>query len=114
MALKLGEVIEPVEPSPPPTGTPAADREPAPVNQGTPAGAGEVLSMTEIDGQLAEAAEYGTKALQDLWITLSSERQKFLKAALDRRHKPRAADVDRARDHADTELSSNRTGEKDG
>jgi recombination protein RecT len=66
------------------------------------AGAGEV-PMTEIDAQLAEAAKYGMLRLQQVWTGLTRDQQSFLKAALDRRHKPRAAEVDRAKTPADTE-----------
>lgn len=79
------------------------------VNQPAPAealqqtsGAGEV-PMTELDAQLAEAAEHGMLRLEHVWTGLTGKQQSFLKAALDRRHKPRATEVDRAKEHADTE-----------
>lgn len=107
-----GEVIEPNEPptaaqligQPSPRVTPAADQPPPGHDTSASAGGGEV-PMTELDAKLAEAAEHGLLRLQHVWTALNGKQQSFLKAALDRRHKPRAADVDRARDHADTETS---------
>lgn len=50
------------------------------------------------DAMLAEAAEVGNEALQLAWLKLPpGGYQAALKSALDRRHKPRAAEIDRTR-----------------
>ena len=81
-----GEVIEPDQPSPPTA------------LQGD-AGSAEV-PMTELDARLADAAEHGMLRLQHVWTSFTRDQQSFLKAALDRRHKPRAAEVDKAKETA--------------
>ena len=54
------------------------------------------VKMTELDGQLAEAAEHGLARLQQVWDAMPATARRTLRAALDRRHKPRAAEVDAA------------------
>lgn len=88
-----GEVIEQKQPSPGLNPLPADRAEPATTLQGD-AGSAEV-PMTELDGKLAEAAEHGLLRLQQVWTGLNGKQQSFLKAALDRRHKPRATEVDK-------------------
>jgi phage RecT family recombinase len=56
------------------------------------------ISMTELDGKLEAAAEQGEKQLRMEWEGLSRAEQKTLKVAYDRRHKPRAAEVDLAKE----------------
>lgn len=51
-------------------------------------------SMDEHDLDLAEAAKRGTAALHAAWTELPTEAKSTLKAALDRRHKPAAAEAD--------------------
>lgn len=68
---------------------------PAPLEKG----AGESSDVMECDRSLAEAAEKGTDALAAAWGLMPDGHKKTLKAALDRRHKPRAAEVD-ARDRS--------------
>lgn len=48
----------------------------------------------EHDKRLAGAAENGTAALADAWKSVPANAKSLLKSALDRRHKPRAAEVD--------------------
>jgi hypothetical protein len=55
------------------------------------------LSAAEWDLRLADAAKEGTLALHDLWSTIPAEHKATLKAALDRRHKAVAANVDAER-----------------
>jgi hypothetical protein len=43
---------------------------------------------------LSEAAGKGMEALSEAWNGLDNNARKTLKAALDRRHKPRAQEVD--------------------
>lgn len=63
-------------------------------------GAAELLgpvdekTATDWDAELAIAAKEGTEALQKLWLTIPRQMQTDLKAALDRRHKPTAAQAD--------------------
>lgn len=54
-------------------------------------------SLTDLDERLAEAAEQGVLRLQHVWTEISKPEQRILKAALDRRHKPRALEVELAR-----------------
>jgi hypothetical protein len=58
-------------------------------------GAADLLS--EIERSLNDAAELGTVALQTEWKTLAPKHQTHFKTTLDRRLKPRAAEVDAAR-----------------
>lgn len=51
-------------------------------------------TAAEWDVDLGEAAKKGTEALQKFWLTIPRAQQTELKAALDRRHKPTAADAD--------------------
>jgi hypothetical protein len=55
--------------------------------------------LIAIDQALANAAERGSIELRALWATIPPSDQKLLKAALDRRHKPAAAQVD-TKDHS--------------
>jgi recombination protein RecT len=51
-------------------------------------------TAAEWDVELGEEAKKGTEALQKFWLTIPRAQQTELKAALDRRHKPTAADAD--------------------
>lgn len=53
-------------------------------------------TMIELEQQLSAAAERGSDALSAAWANVPNDARKILKASLDRRHKPRAAEVDRA------------------
>jgi hypothetical protein len=92
---QTGEIID--SPPAPPAATTA------PSDQATqPDGAvsdeeAEYDRLKQLDVRLAEAAEKGVAALQTLWMTLSKEDRHGLKAALDRRHKVRATEVDAER-----------------
>lgn len=67
----------------------------APVRQ--PAGAAAELTITDLDAQLAEAAMKGTDALKKVWESIPpGETKSMLKNAMDRRHKPAAAEADKA------------------
>jgi hypothetical protein len=55
------------------------------------------FSAAEWDVELGEAAKEGTAALADLWLAIPAEHKPTLKAALDRRHKVVAANVDAER-----------------
>jgi hypothetical protein len=50
--------------------------------------------VADWDVALTEAAEHGTEDLQKIWETIPSAVQQQLKSALNRRHKPRAREVD--------------------
>lgn len=52
--------------------------------------------LQSLDGILDSAAKIGTAALQEAWKQLTPTDQQSLKAALDRRHKPTAAQADKA------------------
>jgi len=56
--------------------------------------------MDEHDRDLDEAAKGGTAALQEAWAALPADAKPSLKAALDRRHKPAAAEADAASETA--------------
>lgn len=64
----------------------------APLRQ--PGGAADDKTAAEWDVELGEAAKNGTEALQKFWLTIPRAQQIELKAALDRRHKPTAAQAD--------------------
>ena len=51
-------------------------------------------TAAEWDVDLGAAAQNGTAALQDFWKKIPAEHKPILKAALDRRHKPTAAEAD--------------------
>jgi hypothetical protein len=57
-------------------------------------GAADEKSAADWDAELATAAKNGTQALQDAWGKIPRDLQPSLKAALDRRHKPTAAEAD--------------------
>ena len=74
------------------------DAKPAPVsNLDKPpeAGAGDILA--EIERALGDAADKGVAELHNEWTSLAPKHQKHFKAALDRRFKPRALEVDGAK-----------------
>lgn len=54
----------------------------------------EEKSAAEWDVELGEAAKHGMLRLQHVWDGIPKEHHKTLKAALDRRHKPTAAEAD--------------------
>ena len=83
----------------PPLPNAAADPASPPPGQNKPSeddGAGDRIA--EIEAALAEAAERGVEALREEWSTLHAKDQAMLKAALDRRFKPRAAEIDKAKE----------------
>lgn len=55
---------------------------------------GEAQALTDLDGDLAEAAMGGTAELQKAWRAIPKDLKPMLKASLDRRHKPNAQTVD--------------------
>jgi ERF superfamily protein len=60
-------------------------------------GAGDLTVIIEAyDASLASAAKIGMMDLETAWKKIPKEYQPTLKAALDRRHKPNAAEADRA------------------
>jgi hypothetical protein len=54
--------------------------------------------LAKDDAALATAAESGMKDLEAAWSAIPNERRRTLQSALTRRHKPRAAEVDRAKE----------------
>jgi recombination protein RecT len=76
-----GENIAPREPSPTPTAQQLIGPEEEP-------------AITDLDEALAKAAERGTEVLGAAWKALKPKQQHLLKAALERRHRPRAAEAD--------------------
>ena len=54
--------------------------------------------LARLDAELATAAKGGTVALQAAWARIPANAKSTLKAALDRRHKPSAAEADAASD----------------
>jgi hypothetical protein len=54
----------------------------------------ETKTAAEWDIELGEKAKEGTDALKALWVTIPKEHRDTLQAALDRRHKPTAAEAD--------------------
>jgi len=52
--------------------------------------------LARLDSELGEEAKKGTHHLQAYWRTVSPADQRTLKAALDKRHKPTAAEADKA------------------
>lgn len=70
----------------------------APANSPQPqplvAGAADDLTAAEWDVKLGEAAQKGSEALRQFWSTIPHEHQSTLKPALDRRHKPTAAQAE--------------------
>jgi hypothetical protein len=79
-------------PSPAPAASPAAPD--VSTNTGAAGSEDESERLAELDGLLANAATAGTKELQAMWTTIPADAKPALKAALDRRHKPAAADAD--------------------
>lgn len=53
-------------------------------------------TAAEWDMELGEAAKAGTEALRQKWANIPNEHRDTLKTALDRRHKPTAAEADKA------------------
>jgi hypothetical protein len=89
--------------SPRPSTVAAPADQPAPaMTPNSAAGAGEVSSdaIASWDKVLADAAEHGMKALQTDWSRIPADMKPSLKSALDRRHKPRAQEVDNAKQPA--------------
>lgn len=50
--------------------------------------------IAQLDKALGEAAKHGTKVLESAWKAIPKDVKPILKSALERRHKPRAYDVD--------------------
>lgn len=63
--------------------------------------------LTAIDNTLVAAAEQGMDALKEAWAAVPKDYREPLKSALDRRHKPRAAEVDRARTNGGSHAQPN-------
>lgn len=61
-------------------------------------------TIADLDNMLAEAAKKGTGALEAAWAKVPKEHQQTLKSALDRRHKPTAAEVDAGKAQTAEEL----------
>lgn len=84
-------------PSPAPSPAAGAAERPAPSESPPPPqpeGAGTVSErLLDYDAKLATAAEQGMRALEAAWNKLPEPARTQLKAALERRHKPRAAKV---------------------
>lgn len=57
-------------------------------------GAADELTAAEWDLELGRAAQEGTAKLQEAWSKVPAEHKATLKVALDRRHKPTAAQAD--------------------
>lgn len=53
-------------------------------------------ALIRLDAELAGAAAKGSEALKEKWKTIPATMQHSLKSALDRRHKPAAAEFDKA------------------
>jgi len=62
---------------------------------GDPPPEADTDQLTADDAALAAAAESGMKELEAAWSAIPNDRRRVLQAALVRRHKPRAAEVDR-------------------
>src|SRR5262249_51184530 len=80
--------------------SPAADQA---VSANTPQGEAETAEVSseiiaEIDHGLAAAAENGTAALKTELATIHPKYEPYIRSALDRRHKPRAKEVDQTRE----------------
>jgi hypothetical protein len=89
----------------PPTRDDAADQPAPPASSTAQAGAGEIEEtaterFTRLDRTLQMAATKGTAALEAEWKKLDGDDRKILKAALDRRHKTTAREVDRVKEAA--------------
>lgn len=87
----------------PPTRDDAADQPAPPASSTAQAGAGEIEEtaterFTRLDRTLQVAATKGTAALEAEWKKLDGDDRKILKAALDRRHKATAREVDRVKE----------------
>ena len=106
-----GEVLPPREPSPTPTAeqlmSPRGDAVTEPASATKPpsslnAGAGEVASepgyedIIAYDNGLTAAAKLGSAQLKSAWANVPHRIQPSLKSALDNRHKPAAAEVDKS------------------
>ena len=85
-------------PVPSSAGTSEPPRRPVPANRfaPTPHTVSESERIANLDKKLSFAAELGTNNLEVAWFKLEPKDRKTLKVALDRRHKPRAAEVDKA------------------
>jgi hypothetical protein len=89
---EMGEVREIDEPHP-------SDPDASAAPQGFDFGAaGETTTdrIARLDDALAIAAAKGSKALKDAWAEVEAADKPLMKAALDRRHKPAAAEADKA------------------
>lgn len=96
---QLAEWAKGGQASPRQTESAAAVTEPAGEAPSSAAPAGEVDSdeIALLDKVLADAAERGSEPLKISWGLIPAASKPVLKSALDRRHKPRAAEVDAAR-----------------
>jgi hypothetical protein len=75
----------------------AAPSQANPLASPTESGAADFTDeLMRLDGLLAAAAEKGVDVLQAQWTVMTSAEKSALKSALDRRHKPRAVEVDEA------------------
>lgn len=80
---------EPEQPAPSRAADPHALTPPAAGN-----GAGDPSDLMAWDSRLATAAEQGTEALRAEWSSVPTHLEQALRAAVNRRHKPRATEVD--------------------
>lgn len=78
--------------APPPIVQDEQDQAPPEDDFGGPGG----KTMADYDADLVEAATRGTEALKQAWSALPADVRSALKTALDRRHKPAAAEADAA------------------
>lgn len=74
--------------------SPAADPAGAAPSSAAPAGEVDSDEIALLDKVLADAAERGSGPLKISWGLIPAASKPVLKSALDRRHKPRAAEVD--------------------
>lgn len=78
-----------------PARNPAESAAPGPAaREGNQTGAADEKTASDWDAELGKAAANGTAALQECWSKIPSDYKSALKAALDRRHKPTAAQAD--------------------
>jgi len=94
-----GESIPPSSPASPTTAGPAASP-PTPATHQGGAATDESAILEDWDYQLNTAANHGMEMLAVSWKQVPIGLKPTLKAALDRRHKPRALEVDAAKETA--------------
>jgi hypothetical protein len=80
---------------------PAASGEVAAATSPQEAAGTSVAQFKFLDHELGRAAEMGTAGLETVWNTYGLEQRKMMKPALEKRHKPRALEVDARRRQED-------------